>query len=603
VVAVVSLTSVQRSAVLHDGNLALVSCPGSGKTRAIVAKLARCASEVAGTPRAVACITYTNAAVHEIEGRLAQLDIPGIESLCEVETVHSFCLKHILGPHGWRLPAFRGGLRLLTPDDDDFAKIVKEIVTSFHLDRRRAPDEFEQLARGIPRSPESSITGEAAAFYWKYLDSHGMTDFSGIVYWSHVLLGKHQYLARGLASRYAWFLVDEFQDTSPLQVDILKAIHSAARSRFFVVGDPFQSIMSVNGAAPTLMPEFAAHVGARQDLELLENFRSTRSILALADRLCDRGEPMKAAAAHRDYQQDPEWHQVPSMEFGVRDVFIPALKKHGIPEGEAAVLAPWWTSLPPLARALRGAGVSVIGPGARPYKRSSHLLAPLAEELAALVAEPVGRGIGHLRYELRRLLSTLRGADVAPTGFREDVLVVGLIAQLRARAHSLDSAAVKLIDDVGKITSVALRRDGLVSESEVEALERSSLGLQSDVRAYEQKVHIPTTVRHLGWFAKGSSSLRLSTMHAAKGREWNAVAVIEAFDGRVPHFSYTEQARSPESREAVYEEGRRVFYVSLTRAKRLLMIFTLSEPDWNTKHSPFLDVVFPSGPTGVHHGE
>ena len=66
------LTPQQRAAVDHDGHAVITACPGSGKTRTIIAKILRCIDELTGTPRKVACITYTNTAVHEIESRIRQ---------------------------------------------------------------------------------------------------------------------------------------------------------------------------------------------------------------------------------------------------------------------------------------------------------------------------------------------------------------------------------------------------------------------------------------------------------------------------------------------------------------------------------------------------
>jgi DNA helicase-2/ATP-dependent DNA helicase PcrA len=592
-----SLTEAQRAAVADDGHLALVSCPGSGKTRTLVAKLARCVAEVVGTPRMVACITYTNAAVAEVVSRVERLDIPGAESCSEVETIHSFCLKHIFGTQGWRLPPFENGFRLLTPDDAEYTALVKRLVTNHGLNRRAETD-FEQVTRGVGTVPDS-VTRAAAVEYWEYLDARGATDFSGIIYWSRQLVQQYPFIARGLASRYAWILVDEFQDTSQLQVDILRAVHSFQRARFFIVGDPYQSIMSVNGADPHLMSTFADEIAARTNLQLLGNFRSTRKIIELADLHSDRGAPMEAMAEHRDYSHAPEWLAVPSIEHGVVNVFVPTLRAHGIPFSDAAVLAPWWTTLPHLARALRGVSVPVLGPGARPYRRTNHVIAPLVEELAATVSEPLSRGMAGIRRELRRLLASLSGGDQTPVGFRGDVLIVEIVRWLRARVKPEDPAKA-LLTSLGDDIVGHLSSNGFVDAAQAAVLRTSAASLVADIARNETQLKLPqTTVATLGLFSRGSASLRLSTMHAAKGREWAAVAVVDVFDGRVPHFTYQDLKRDEAERQRIWEEGRRVFYVALTRAKKLLLIFTLAIPGKGTSPSPFLLDLFPDGPVHV----
>ena len=80
-------------------------------------------------------------------------------------------------------------------------------------------------------------------------------------------------------------MVDEFQDTTDLQVEILSLIAQEGRTRFLLVGDPFQSIFRFAGARPDLPEEFAARIGARSDITLSGNFRSSTPILGHANRL------------------------------------------------------------------------------------------------------------------------------------------------------------------------------------------------------------------------------------------------------------------------------------------------------------------------------
>lgn len=97
----ISLTAEQRAPVIEDGNIYLSACPGSGKTRVITAKLLLLAEGQVGSPRSIACITYTNAAVDEIEARLKQMGSRSIIDCTEVSTIHSFCLQYILRPYRW----------------------------------------------------------------------------------------------------------------------------------------------------------------------------------------------------------------------------------------------------------------------------------------------------------------------------------------------------------------------------------------------------------------------------------------------------------------------------------------------------------------------
>ncbi|MCQ3013504.1 MULTISPECIES: UvrD-helicase domain-containing protein [Pseudomonas syringae group genomosp. 2] len=129
-----SLTDEQREAVSEEGNLLLTACPGSGKTRTLIAKALREIEKLRESPRRVCCITYTNSAAQEIEER-ARLEMQdGDELHLLVSTIHSFCLQEILRPYGWLLPGFIGGVRVLTRDNPDFEEIANHAARSVGVD-------------------------------------------------------------------------------------------------------------------------------------------------------------------------------------------------------------------------------------------------------------------------------------------------------------------------------------------------------------------------------------------------------------------------------------------------------------------------------------
>ena len=190
-----------------------------------------------------------------------------------------------------------------------------------------------------------------------------------------------------IASRFAWILVDEFQDTTELQVEILTLIAKRARTRFLLVGDPFQSIYRFAGARPDLADKFAAEINARTDFSLSGNFRSSKPIIGNAELLFVRSPAMEALGEAKNFTEMPSLQHGASAFAVIMDYFLPVLAGLGIPVGEAAILAPTWFTLFPLGRRLREAGVSIVGPGARPYRRNRQF-APLAEQLCGYLMEP-----------------------------------------------------------------------------------------------------------------------------------------------------------------------------------------------------------------------
>ena len=112
----IPLTPEQTDAVKYPDTLCLTSCPGSGKTRTIIAKLQLCIDEVRDTPRKIACITFTNAGVNEIESRLRMYGDGDDTELCEVSTIHSFCLNYVLRPYAHLVPHLKYEWTVFTTD-------------------------------------------------------------------------------------------------------------------------------------------------------------------------------------------------------------------------------------------------------------------------------------------------------------------------------------------------------------------------------------------------------------------------------------------------------------------------------------------------------
>ena len=382
------LNDEQRAAVADDGHRCLMSCPGSGKTRTIVAKMLQCVDRVRGTARKVGCITYTNAGVDEIEDRLRRRGSSSDDGSYEVGTIHSFCLNNVLRPFFYRLPELANGFQVVAPDDVWFRNAAAGVMQK-HGIKSWAEERFGQIQRepGGKVFVPDGISAAAAAEFLAAADAASCVTLSDIVYYSYRLLVEQAFISRGLGSRFAWLLIDEFQDTSMCQAEILKEIHKCGRTKFFLVGDVNQSILGFAGARPTVMSEIAEHIGAQTNVRLVGNYRCSKRIIAYAERLCPISPPMQAVGQSRDFSIEPRHvHAASSLE-AVFEHFLPAVDELGVPLGEAAVLAPQWPALYHLARGLRQREVPVIGPGARPYKRSRDF-AQFAENACAYLEKP-----------------------------------------------------------------------------------------------------------------------------------------------------------------------------------------------------------------------
>jgi len=573
-------TDDQWTAVRAEGNAILEACPGSGKTRCLIGRLHRCLDEVDGTPRRVGCITYTNAGVAEIEMRLRASGRPQLEQYLDVSTIHAFCLNTVLKSFHWLLDEYRLGFTVVAPDSAEYQEILLEVAPQFHL-RDRDLYEFSQARRsaeGEPLVPPGGVPPRAVTAFWETLAANNLVDFSSILYHSYCLLRDHPELADAVAAKYAWMLVDEFQDTTRLQVEILRLIADRGRTSFFIVGDPQQSIFGFAGAEPALVPGFAEAIGAETLPGLAENFRSSEPLVSLANRLIPREPEMVAAGPNRDCAEGPVIIRGLEAPDAVLRGFLPRLDEMGIPYGRAAVLSPVWFALTGVGRRLREHGIQVMGPGSRPY-RGTFLIGSLAEQIAAYLAQPEAERLRRVERELFEMVG--RSTGESPYGiysFSGRRLAYSIIGIAR-RARDGGELADDWLREVAREVADALVAEDLITPSEAEQLPESADEMLRDAHQRMQG-RDQLTVEDLGLFAASKDSVRLLTLHAAKGREFDAVAIIEAYEGRIPHY----RARST----AELEEARRVLYVGMTRAKRLLLFCTHDSSRHRNPPSRFL---------------
>jgi DNA helicase-2/ATP-dependent DNA helicase PcrA len=566
------LTTEQKAAVECDDHLMLIACPGSGKTRVIVSKLIRVLDAVRDTPRAIACITYTNAAVYEVEARVRMHIQPGDDRYFDIGTIHSFCLNNIFRPFSYLIEGYARGFKVLTPDNDEFEKYVTAVCEAVgrHEPTFRDFDDFTQLrlspdGEAVGNAIErGGVTREMAEDFWKLCSDNGFIDFANIIYYSLRLLREHPEVLDAVASKFAWILVDEFQDTTDLQVEILTLIAQRGRTKFLLVGDPFQSIFRFAGARPDLADKFAADIEARTDLTLSGNFRSSKPVIGHAELLFAREPPMEALGDATKFKEVPSYvHDVSAFQVIIGH-FLPALADLKIPIGQAAVLAPTWFTLFPLGRRLREAGVSIVGPGARPYRRNRQF-APLAEHLCGYLMEPRPEAISAIERALFNTVLDVTGQAQFDIFSYEGRTVVFELIDISAKLYAKNMGAIAWLESAAKAFSdILVARDYLTSR-ERQVFAMSVEEMKSDMR--NNKVDLANlTIDELGIYATPDAALKLSTLHNAKGREYMAVAMIDCHEGRIP----TYHAKTAPD----IEEQKRLFYVGVTRAKRLLLYST-----------------------------
>lgn len=565
----IGLTKQQRAAVEHRGNLLLSACPGSGKTRVILAKLLSLTDDVSGTPKFIGCITYTNAAVDEIEARLRLFGNGDTARKCDVSTIHAFCLNFILRPYCWLVPDIPAPFKVMTADTADFEQIVAIVEEEAGRSIQRSTyDDYSSLridAQGKPCGKgyaSGIVTTDSAHRYWQLVRGRGYLDFSQILYYSWLILSNHSFVGRGLAARFHWLLVDEFQDTTDIQLAIFRELQRHLGTRFFLVGDHNQSIMSFAGARPDLAHQFATHIQAELNLRLTGNFRSGQKVIDAAEAVIPNTPPMTPEGEAKTIDATVYYVRPHRPIDAITDYFLPLLEHDGIPLGKAAILAPWWTHLVPVARGLRDQGIPVYGPGARPYRRK-RLFVDLAEQLGACAGSDHYLGLPGVERAIFRLVNEIGGKtnfEIFSYEGRRTALKLIYAARAQAEAHS---GGANWLTNMAAAAADMLYLDGWIEVETKNSLVLSASEMIDDMRASGVDL-ANLQIADLGLFANPDHAMKLITLHHSKGREFDAVAMINLNEGQLPNYRASSQAD--------IDDARRQFYVGVTRAKKLLLM-------------------------------
>ena len=580
----ISLTSEQRRAVEYERNIQVSACPGSGKTRLIIAKLLRLAETVEGTPQSIGCITYTNAAVDEIESRIKESGTNALIDRCEICTIHAFCLQFILRPYYWLEPDIPARFKILTRQMPEFSRIVRAVEDEFgHSVQYRTFEDYASIRMSLNGSPTGTgiengvVTDDSARRYWHMVRQAGYIDFSMILYYSQALLSDHEFIAEGLSSRFSWLLVDEWQDTTDIQIEILKILNSKLQTQFFLVGDEHQSINGFAGARPDLADTFAKQISARQDIGISGNFRSAPHIVESAETLIPRDPKMVSVGQARSHTGFVQYEHVDSPVNAITDHFLPLLIENGVSNGRCAILAPWWRHLVPVASRLRELGIPVFGPGARPYQRR-RLFSGLAEQLGACVNTEIPLHLPGVERAIFRVINEAMGLsrfDVFSYLGRCTALKLVYEAERIAQVHV---GGKKWLVECAKSSANILCAQDWIDQATAKAFTESVEEMIADMRKLSVDVD-NIKISDLGLFANPEHAIKLLTLHNSKGREFDAVAIIHANEGHIPHFS-DETIRE-------IKEARRLFYVGITRARKYLLVVS-DKSDFRNRPTRFI---------------
>jgi DNA helicase-2/ATP-dependent DNA helicase PcrA len=543
-----ALDEEQREAAQAvSGPVCILAGAGTGKTRTITHRIAYGVHTGVYVPEQVLAVTFTARAAGELRGRLAALDVGGVQArtfhAAAMRQLRYFAPRVLGGPmpslveNKLRLVATAAARARLSTDRTSLRDLASEI--EWAKTTLATPEDYAARAKAAGREPPFEAAAVAAVYagYESAKQRDGSLDFEDLLLVTAYALEEHPDVARQVRGQYRHFVVDEYQDVNPLQQRLLDA-WLGGRADVCVVGDPNQTIYSFTGANPDYLLGFADRYPDAGVVKLERDYRSTPQVVALANRLIGQAPKRKGLPELRLLGQRPDGpeptfveHPDEPAEAAAVALKCRALLDAGTPAAEMAVLFRINAQSQVYEAALADAGVPYVLKGAERFFER-----PEVREAVLLL-----RGAAAGGSEPGALVPTVRDV-LASTGWAEHRPPPSGAA--RDRWQSL-SALVDLAVD-------------LVSENPTLDL----AGFVGHLAERADAQHAPTV-----------QGVTLASMHAAKGLEWDVVFVVGLVDGVVPI------AQSLARPEAVDEE-RRLLYVAVTRARERL---TLS---WSLARNP-----------------
>lgn len=560
------LSEEQSAAVTYGGDVYVSACPGSGKTRALTARIARGIQELPIRGGKVLAVTFTNRAADELRARIESHDAYESKKMW-AGTIHSFALEWIIRPYAAFLEETRHGYAVI--DEYEARKILKTLRVEFGV------GPFDDVNTRIDKhglvENQSPKAESVAQKYFQILKQRKKIDFDQVLYYAYSILIANPDIAEVIGSIFSVICIDEAQDISELQFSILSILYNSSiiKPKLFLVGDEDQAIYAGLGGVPKNARELGGQFEGSnfKTFAFKDNYRSTQ-------RLVDYFSYFRSVTGGVSKSLRKESKGV--ISFCNQTVPLPSLPRaiatiirerldSKIPANEICVIAPQWVHIRKLTRDLIellpdvGFDAPAISPFHGQHDNVWYLLSKIA------LTEPSGR-----------LVSTrIRWASDIIVKFNERF------------SCSIEQRPMKLLQIVNSFNSVTKVGSQYLEECFGFFLSRLGLQLESNSQLKaEYDLFIEKTLANIqggdgfceddievfrGFF-KESTGVVINTCHGVKGEEYDTVVAFGLLRGFIPHWN--DIIDVPESVGESSES--KMLYVVCSRAKENLYLIAES---------------------------
>ncbi len=585
-----------------EGPVLVLAGAGSGKTRVLTSRIAYILREGLASPRQVLAITFTNKAASEMKERV-RTEIGDVSDMW-ICTIHSMCVRILrmytaeagikpdfsIYSDTERKNIIKKCLKELDYDDEKLLKTCK-----FHVGNAKMLGlEPDQYARKYEYERNIDDCMRVYRQYEQHLKENNALDFDDLLLYTRRLLRSDDDARQYLSDRFKYVLVDEFQDTNAVQYDIIKLL-TGVHGNLFCVGDDDQSIYGWRGAEIENILQFDKDFPSAKVYKLERNYRSTGSILKLANEIIKNNAGRRGKTLWTDMEDGakPQYFaaedELSEALFAART--ISDLIAQGYKFSDFAILM----RINALTRSFEqefnkyNIPYKVFG-GLKFFERKEikdvlaylRLIAnPYDSEALARIINVPRRGIGSRTIEAMEEYASQNGLTLYDAVLDCDFLPVnsGAKGKLKAFGSMIKSLVISSLETpvntfVREVINAASLKEAYEDENDLANIEEfiasvddfSRLNPEASLSEYLSQVTLYSDTDEMD----ESNYVTLATIHAVKGLEFRAVFVVGLEDGIMP----SSRAES-EGREL--EEERRLMYVAITRAKERLYLTRAKE--------------------------
>jgi len=561
------LSDPQQQAAIRSFKRCVVTAgPGSGKTYRLVLKLAYLLGQEVQAPQAIACITYMNDAVREIEDRVSNLGFDGDERLF-IGTVHRFCITAILLPF---YDVFVIGFpkKLSIVDEDAQHNYISQALITFGIsDKLDIPDKIIKFWKqkinkyridlALAKTPSSQeVLREVAEAYKALLRENQQVDLEDIALEAYRLITTEPQVRAFVRAHYPWLVVDEYQDLGQIFNELIMALIQKTDINLFIVGDANQSIMGFQGAEPSYLRNLGKMPGVKQ-ISIQITRRCLPHIVELANKLISDHDSKILTLQAKDGTRAVKYKEcLGGLDQQITCIVeeIQHLQNIGTPLGEIAVLCRTKDVVKQFSDAFIDAGINYSGDKDERYPRTP--LTRWLEDLAMWQTE--GWEIGNPKFEkiYRDYNRFIKLSNYTALELRTSLDRKTHFFMTLWKSKQKGLLVSDWLTSLAQELNLDLIVEGLTNFEPYDV--KAFWEFSERTQPHQKLGHM--TIADLALCGRSAKSVFLSTLHSSKGLEFDTVIIPDLEQGRLPDY------RAETTSEI--DEERRLLFVGITRAKR-----------------------------------